>query len=85
MTLPSEVSDWLIALPSLSIYPEVPAEMDFSEPAKSTKLISDSIRVLAPPVLVTLVNEMVTTVWALDEVAFIWVAPTERFLSPLSI
>jgi hypothetical protein len=42
ITLPSTDKDLLIALPSFNLSPEAPVEEDLSEPARSTRLMSDT-------------------------------------------
>jgi hypothetical protein len=58
----------LIAQPSLSLTPSAPVCFDFSEPAKSTRLITESFSVFLPASLRICLNSIVMMVWARLEV-----------------
>lgn len=68
MQLPNTVRLLLIAQPSFSLTPSAPVCFDFSEPAKSTKLITDSFSVFLPASLKICLNSIVMMVCARLEV-----------------
>lgn len=86
MTLPSDVSDRLIAAPSLSLSPVAPVESARSEPAKSTRLMSDERSVALPAARSTVVTVswIEKIVCARLLVAFIAVLATVRACDPES-
>jgi hypothetical protein len=74
-----------MAAPSFKRSPVAPVAPDFSEPAKSTKLITENFSCGRPSSWMIYLNSIVITVCALDEVAFIKVLPMVLFLWPSSI
>lgn len=85
MTLPSDESDLLMAAPSLRRSPVAPVDSARSEPARSTRFMSDLISFLRPSSLISWHTVMVMIVCAREEVAFICVAATVREAVPASI
>mmetsp|Transcript_24181 Transcript_24181/g.39729 ORF Transcript_24181/g.39729 Transcript_24181/m.39729 type:complete len:279 (-) Transcript_24181:428-1264(-) len=87
MQLPSAERLLLMAHASRSRSPVAPDSSARSLPAKSTKLIFDTLSVALPNSLSTFVwvNMIVNTVWALELVLFMLVAPIVRALEPCSI
>lgn len=88
MTFPRIMRLLLILTLSLSLWPVAPVEFYLSEPAKSIKLISEVFSVIF--LFVSWSNWIylkciVVTVCALEDVAFMLVAPIDRFLFPFSI
>ena len=70
---------------SFSLSPEAPVFPTFSEPARSTKFMTDNLSVLVFSVYIIYFNSIIIIVCALEEVAFIRVAPTDLCLLPSSI
>ena len=85
ITLPRDESDLLIAAPSLRRSPVAPVDSARSEPARSTRFMSDRSSLTRPSSVMICLMEMVMMVCARDEVAFIWVAATVRDAVPASI
>lgn len=88
ITLPKIIRLLLMLAPSANLSPVAPVDSALSEPAKSMRLISDvfSLIFLPDPLsMMIYLKDMVVTVCALDEVAFIFVLPIVRFDVPLSI
>lgn len=71
ITHPSVVRERLIAQPSLSLSFEAYVCFCFSDPAKSTKLITESLSVVFPSMISNCLKVTVIIVWALDDVLFI--------------
>ncbi len=82
ITFPKALSDLLIFAPSLSRSPVAPVLSARSDPAKSTRFITELFFVSPPSFLVIWSNIMVTTVCALLLVAFILVAATVLLAVP---
>lgn len=88
MTLPKIMRLLLMLAPSLRRSPVAPVDSALSDPAKSMRLMSDDFSLIFLPVPLSMIiylNWIVVTVWALDEVAFIFVDPIVRFFVPTSI
>jgi hypothetical protein len=85
MTCPNIVSDLLMAAPSFNLSPVAPVAPDFSEPAKSTRLMTESFSWFLPYAAMSCLNSMVMMVCARDEVAFMRVEPIVLFYWPCSI
>lgn len=66
--VPKTVRLLLIAQPSLSRSPDAPVWPAFSEPAKSTRLITENFSVFLPSSVKIYLNSIVITVWALLDV-----------------
>ena len=62
ITLPKQVRLLLIAQPSWKLIPVVPVLLDFSEPARSTRLITDDFSDFLPLKLIICLNFIVMTV-----------------------
>ena len=75
--------DLLILAASLSLSPLAPVFPTFSEPAKSTKLITDNFSIFLPCSYKICLNSIMIIVCALEDVAFIYVAATDLCLEPL--
>lgn len=74
--------------PSCSLAPVAPVEAALSEPARSTRLISDTFSFKGIPFSLSknlYLNVIVVTVWALLLVAFMLVDPIVLLLVPISI
>lgn len=88
MTFPRIMRLLLMFEPSLSLSPVAPVLSALSEPARSIKLISDAFLLITFPLPLSMkiyLNEIVVTVCALEEVAFIFVEPMVLLLVPLLI
>lgn len=70
---------------SFNLSPVAPVFPTFSEPAKSTKFITDNLSLLLPSSENNYLNSITITVCALDELAFINVAATDLCEFPYSI
>ena len=81
ITWPKVVRLWLMPTASLSLWPVAPVLSCLSLPAKSTKLIIETFYVFLSPTFWICLNWTVMMVWALELVAFIWVAAMVRFLN----
>ena len=85
MTLPRDESDLLIAAPSLRRSPVAPVDSARSEPARSTRFMSDATSFVRPSSEISCLTVIAIMVCARDEVAFICVAATVRLAVPASI
>ena len=88
MTFPKIMRLLLILDPSFSLSPVAPVLSALSEPARSIKLMSEAFLFRTWPESLSMkiyLNWIVVTVWALDDVAFMFVDPIVLFLVPLSI
>ena len=77
---PNTVKLLLIAHPSFNLSPVAPVYPAFSEPAKSTKFITENFSYLLISSIIICLNSIVIIVWALLDVAFIYVEPIDLFL-----
>jgi hypothetical protein len=80
-------TDKLLLIPAayLSLSPVAPVLPTFSDPARSTRCMTDSFYLFFPPYSTVCLNYIDMMVCARDDEAFMAVAATERFLLPSSI
>ena len=71
ITKPKVLRDLFIFAASFKRSPVAPVFPTFSEPAKSTKFITDSFWIFLLASSVTYLNSIIIIVWALDDVAFL--------------
>lgn len=71
MIIPSIDNDLLILAASFRRSPDAPVFPTFSDPAKSTKFITDNFSIFLPSVSIFYLNSIIIIVCALDDEAFI--------------
>jgi len=85
MHVPSTVRLLLIAHPSFSLSPEAPVYPAFSDPARSTKLMTENFSVFLVSSVRIYLNSIVMIVWARLLVWFMRVLPMDLLSYPSSV